>query len=162
MITAAFLHDLGKTRELTADIHMDYTHEGRLVGHIVLGLCMMDEKLNNIKGFPDELALRLRHMILSHHGQYNFGSPKEPKILEAFALHLVDDLDAKINGLHYFMQKDSQDGAWTDFNRLFGRYFLKGPIAPSPDCAEMETENAPSETQQGFLFNPHPEGADSE
>ena len=98
LITAAFLHDVGKTREFSWHMNIDYTDEGRLVGHLVLGVTMLDEKLSLLKEFPHELAVRLKHLILSHHGQYDFGSPKEPKFLEAFALHLLDDLDAKING----------------------------------------------------------------
>jgi 3'-5' exoribonuclease len=79
---------------------------------------------------------------LSHHGQYEFGSPKRPKFLEAFALHLIDDLDAKMNGLSRFMSRDRQEGAWTDFNRLFERYFLKAgiPVAEEENEAELREE----------------------
>jgi 3'-5' exoribonuclease len=125
LLAGAFLHDIGKIRELKFDKIIDYTDEGRLLGHLSLGVSMIDEKLSAIKGFPQGLALRLKHLILSHHGQHEFGSPKRPKFLEAFALHLIDDLDAKMNGLGRFMEKDRQEGAWTDFNRLFERYFLK-------------------------------------
>jgi 3'-5' exoribonuclease len=125
LVAGAFLHDIGKIRELRFDKIIDYTDEGRLLGHLILGVSMVDEKLSAIKGFPQGLAIRLKHLILSHHGQYEFGSPKRPKFLEAFALHLMDDLDAKMNGLGRFMEKDRQEGAWTDFNRLFERYFLK-------------------------------------
>jgi 3'-5' exoribonuclease len=125
LLAGAFLHDIGKIRELKFDKIIDYTDEGRLLGHLSLGVSMVDEKLSAIKGFPQGLALRLKHLILSHHGQHEFGSPKRPKFLEAFALHLIDDLDAKMNGLGRFMEKDRQEGAWTDFNRLFERYFLK-------------------------------------
>jgi 3'-5' exoribonuclease len=128
LLAGAFLHDIGKLRELRFEKIIDYTDEGRLLGHLSLGVSMVDEKLPPIKGFPQGLALRLKHLILSHHGQYEFGSPKRPKFLEAFALHLIDDLDAKMNGLRRFMEKDRQEGAWTDFNRLFERYFLKEGI----------------------------------
>jgi len=129
LLTGAFLHDIGKIRELKFDKVIDYTDEGRLLGHLILGVSMVDEKLSAIKRFPQGLSLRLKHLILSHHGQYEFGSPKRPKFLEAFALHLIDDLDAKMNGLGRFMEKDRQEGAWTDFNRLFERYFLKEGIS---------------------------------
>jgi len=145
LLTAAFLHDIGKVRELKFDYHIDYTDEGRLLGHITLGVTMMDEKLASLKGFPQELALRLKHLILSHHGQYELGSPKRPKFLEAFALHLIDDLDAKMNGLSRFMERDRHEGAWTEFNRLFERYFLKdkipiveGKADPAPDVDERQ------------------------
>jgi len=150
LIASAFLHDIGKIRELTYDLSIDYTDEGRLVGHVVLGAAMVDEKLKAFREFPQELAVRLRHLILSHHGQYDFGSPKMPKFLEAFALHLIDDLDAKINGLGRFMERDRHQGAWTDFNRMFGRYFLKGEIEPAQTTShEPET----TDNRQGTLFS---------
>jgi 3'-5' exoribonuclease len=126
--TGGFLHDIGKTRELKFDVIIDYTDEGRLLGHLALGVAMIDEMLSGMKDFPQDLSMLLKHLILSHHGEYEFGSPKRPKFLEAFALHLIDDLDAKINGLGRFMEKDQQAGSWTDFNRLFDRYFFKGEI----------------------------------
>jgi 3'-5' exoribonuclease len=89
-----------------------------------------------MEDFPGEIALRLKHLILSHHGEYEFGSPKKPAFLEAFALHLIDDLDAKMNGLGRFIEKDRQEGTWTDFNRLFDRYFLKGRIPSVDDKSE--------------------------
>jgi 3'-5' exoribonuclease len=145
LVTGAFLHDIGKMKELKANLQIEYTDEGRLLGHLVLGAAMVDEKLEQVKGFPHELALRLKHLILSHHGQYEFGSPKRPKFLEAFALHLMDDLDAKMNGLTRFMERDDEEGAWTQFNRLFDRYFMKGrprdeelPLGPLKEGDEKQ------------------------
>jgi len=151
LVTAAFLHDVGKTREFSWNMKIDYTDEGRLVGHLVLGVTMVDKKLMPLKNFPEELAVRLRHLILSHHGQYDFGSPKEPKFLEAFALHLLDDLDAKMNGLNRFMERDRQEGAWTDFNRMFHKYFLKSAIAATQETDEKKETK---ESRQGLLFSP--------
>jgi len=151
LLTAAFLHDIGKIEELRFDLRFDYTDRGRLIGHVVLGVIMLDKKLDELKKFPKDLAARLKHMILSHHGEYEFGSPKKPKFLEAFALHLIDDLDAKINGLGRFMDKDQQEGAWTDFNRLFERYFLKGTLAPSLE--EKSEESRETDGKQGTLFS---------
>lgn len=128
LLVSAFLHDLGKIRELKQDLTIDYTDEGRLIGHLVLGSAMVDERLGKLKNFPQDLAVRLKHLILSHHGQYEFGSPKRPKFLEAFALNLLDDLDAKLNGVGRFMERDQRKGAWTAFNRMFEQYFLKGKI----------------------------------
>jgi 3'-5' exoribonuclease len=150
LITAAFLHDIGKTRELSFGVQIDYTDEGRLVGHLVQGSAMVDEKLSGLKGFPQDLAVRLRHMILSHHGRYEFGSPKVPKFLEAIALNLIDDLDAKMNGLARFMDKDLREGAWTDFNRLLERYFLKGEISP---VEEESDEGVEQTVRQETLFS---------
>ena len=149
LLTAAFLHDIGKTRELKADLQIDYTDEGRLLGHVVLGIAMVDEKLHRLRDFPQDLALRLKHLILSHHGEYEFGSPKRPKFLEAFALHLIDDLDAKMNGISRFMQKDRREGDWTEFNRMFERYFIKKEIAAS---AAAPDEGGLTEERQGTLF----------
>lgn len=149
LLTGAFLHDIGKIRELEFQLNIDYTDEGRLIGHVVLSTAMVDEKLLELKDFPAELTVLIKHLILSHHGQFEFGSPKRPKFLEAFALHLIDDLDAKINGIGRFIDKDRQEGAWTDFNRLFERFFLKEKILveeKEPDLRDVTDE------RQGNLF----------
>jgi 3'-5' exoribonuclease len=150
LLTAAFFHDIGKTRELNLKLNIDYTDEGRLIGHVVLAVTMVDEKLRHLKDFPRELAARLKHLILSHHGQLEFGSPKRPKFLEAFALNLIDDLDAKMNGLNRYMERDRREGAWTDFNRLFDRYLLKGEIQAIEKEPEGENE---ADEMQGSLFS---------
>jgi 3'-5' exoribonuclease len=150
LLSGAFLHDIGKIREFKYTASIDYTDEGRLLGHLVLGVAMIEEKMAAIKKFPEETALRLKHLILSHHGEYEFGSPKRPKFLEALALHTIDDLDAKMNGIARYMEKDTKEGAWTDFNRMFERYFLKGSLPPSvgDDSSNMPAEN----NKQGVLF----------
>ena len=150
LMAGAFLHDIGKIKELHCDRQIDYTDEGRLIGHVVLGVTLVDEKLEDLKDFPEELALRLKHLILSHHGQFEFGSPKRPKFLEAYALHLIDDLDAKMNGLGRFMERDRKEGDWTDFNRLFDRYFLKGKI---PEVEQKGEPDLPEDDRQKVLFS---------
>lgn len=150
LVTSAFLHDIGKIKELGYDLQIDYTDEGRLVGHVVLSVSMVEEKLRGLNDFPEALAIRLKHLILSHHGQYDFGSPKEPKFLEAFALNLIDDLDAKINGLGRFMERDRHEGAWTEFNRMFGKYFLKGKMQPTQKTPEESTK---TDNRQRTLFS---------
>jgi len=149
LITGAFLHDIGKIKELSYDLHIDYTDEGRLVGHLVLGCVMLEEKIDQIKGFSQEIALRLKHLILSHHGEFEFGSPKRPKFKEAFALHLIDDLDAKMNGLGRFMERDTKEGSWTEYNRLFERYFLKGHM---DSLGEPQDNGEDLEDKQERLF----------
>lgn len=149
LLAGAFLHDIGKIRELSWNRLIDYTDEGRLLGHLVLGVSILEEKIGGLKGFPDILAARLKHLILSHHGQHDFGSPKRPKFLEAFALHLIDDLDAKINGLGRFMERDQKGGAWTDYHRLFERYLFKGGTAL--DEHPQEEPRGPEE-RQATLF----------
>ena len=149
LITGAFFHDIGKIKEFKALTRIDYTDEGRLLGHLVLGVSMLEEKVGHIKNFPNDTVLRLKHLILSHHGQYDFGSPKRPKFLEAFAIQMIDDLDAKINGLGRFMEKDKREGIWTDYNRLFERYMLKGRISP----VEEELPSASNvDARQELLF----------
>jgi 3'-5' exoribonuclease len=152
LLTGAFLHDIGKVRELTCETGIDYTDEGRLVGHVVLGANMVDEKLAGLKGFPQELAVRLKHLVLSHHGEYAFGSPKRPKFLEAFALNLIDDLDAKIVGLSEYMSRDRREGMWTDYNRLFERFFFKGDLGAADE--ETKEESRAESEGQASLFHP--------
>ncbi|HEJ83234.1 MAG TPA: HD domain-containing protein, partial [Desulfobacteraceae bacterium] len=150
LVTGSFLHDIGKIREFKYNRMIEYTDEGRLLGHLVMGISMVDEKLAKIRQFPGEKALLLKHLILSHHGQYEFGSPKRPKFLEAFALHLIDDLDAKMNGLRRYMERDNLEGAWTDFNRMFERYLLKNRL---PEV-ERQEDDPRQDDRQKALFTP--------
>jgi 3'-5' exoribonuclease len=149
LLAGGFLHDIGKIRELSWDLQIDYTGEGRLVGHLVQGTLMVEEKLQSLKAFPQDLAARLKHLILSHHGEYEFGSPKRPKFLEAFVLHLADDLDAKVNGLGRLFERDSREGAWTDYSRLFERYFLKSNTLSMEEACIAREED---EGEQRKLF----------
>jgi len=150
MIAGGFFHDIGKIREFKFSSNIDYTDEGRLLGHMIIGISMLDEKLAKIKAFPEETELRLKHLILSHHGEFEFGSPKRPKFLEAFALHQADDLDAKIKGLGRYMENDRKEGSWTDFNRMFERYFLKGGILEKTR-QEKSAPVSPEESPQAAL-----------
>ena len=153
LLTGAILHDIGKIDELHFELNIDYSDKGRLLGHIVLGVLMLEEKLKTLKDFPSELALRLRHLILSHHGEFDLGSPKRPKFLEAFALHLIDDMDAKINGLSRLLKGDRQEGSWTAFNNLFQRYLFKGDSSLK---ADKKGQGIDSKKQgQGYLFPVH-------
>lgn len=149
LLAGAFLHDIGKIRELSWDLQIEYTDEGRLVGHLVQGTLLLEEKLTDLKSFPQDLALRLKHLMLSHHGEYEFGSPKRPKFLEAFVLHLADDLDAKVNGLGRLFERDGREGPWTDYSRLFERYFLKGN---GRQMEEGQIGGEQDEGKQGNLF----------
>ncbi len=126
LIAGAIIHDIGKIRELSPDPGFDYTFEGRLVGHISLGLLMLKERLDRIEGFPSEAAGLLMHILLSHHGENEYGSPKRPKCMEAFILHYADNLDAKLQGLMEFAGKDTEEGDFTAYHRLYERYFYKG------------------------------------
>ncbi len=126
LITAGILHDIGKISELSFDRNFDYTDEGRLLGHILIGLEMTETKIKTIPEFPEPLALHLKHILLSHHGEYAFGSPKRPKTVEALLLHQLDDLDAKVNGYLSWMEKDKENPSrWTAYHKLFERFLFK-------------------------------------
>lgn len=127
LITGGLLHDIGKIYEFSYDRVVDYSDQGRLIGHIVIGVEMLNAKISEIKGFPDDLAMELRHLLLSHHGTQEFGSPKRPKTLEALIVHHVDDLDAKVNAFQeYIRESEEDDSNWTPFHRLFDRFIYKG------------------------------------
>lgn len=127
LIAGGIIHDIGKTRELTCNGIIEYTGEGRLIGHIVIGLEMLDSQIGRIEGFPPQLAVELRHLILSHHGMLEFGSPKRPKTVEAVILHQIDDMDAKVNAFQEFIDSSPDDDSdWTPYHRLFDRFIYKG------------------------------------
>ena len=126
LVAGALLHDVGKVREMTYARAFDYTDEGKLIGHITIGVEMIHEKVMLIEGFPQNLAMLLKHMILSHHGQYDFGSPKRPKTIEATVLNYLDDLDSKINGIQTHMGKELDSSSrWTAYHRLYDRYYFR-------------------------------------
>ncbi len=124
LITGAILHDIGKTQELSYERNFDYTDVGRLVGHISIGVEMINDKIAQLPDFPTDLAIILKHLILSHHGKFEFGSPKRPKTLEAMMLHYLDDIDSKICAVTDYIEKESTpDSKWTAYNRLMERFF---------------------------------------
>jgi 3'-5' exoribonuclease len=126
LIAGGILHDIGKIYEFSYNNIIDYSDEGRLIGHIVMGVEMINKKIAAIDDFPPQLALELRHIILSHHGEFEFGSPKRPKTLEALVVHYIDDLDAKFNAFHTFMADSTNtDSDWTGYNRFLERFLYK-------------------------------------
>ena len=132
LLTGIFLHDIGKVDELSYDRAFGYTDEGQLVGHLVMGVEMLRDKVEQTadltgEPFPPELLLRLKHMIVSHHGTHEFGSPKLPMTLEAIALHYLDNLDAKIHAFSREIRDDpSRESSWTPFQQNLGRRLFKG------------------------------------
>lgn len=128
----AFLHDAGKIEELTYQRDLGYSDAGQLIGHVVIGVILLEEKLRQTKEltqeeFPPELALRLKHMIVSHQGQYEYGSPKLPMTLEAIALAYLDDLDAKMHSVGQLIRDDANtDSPWTPYYASLQRKFFKG------------------------------------
>ena len=127
LITGGILHDIGKITEFNFDGMIDYSTEGRLVGHIVMSVEMLDAKIAGIENFPPALAMEIKHILVSHHGETEFGSPKRPKTVEALVIHMMDDLDAKINAFHEFIEGSAEtDSDWTAFHRFFERFIYKG------------------------------------
>ncbi len=118
LLSAAMLHDIAKTRELSAFPVNDYTDEGNFLGHIVMGVEMVGEKIRQIDGFPPLLEAEIKHCIVSHHGEYEYGSPKKPAIIEAVALNYADDIDAKMETFKEMLEGTTETG-WLGFNRLF-------------------------------------------
>ena len=118
LLAAAICHDIGKTKELSLFPENDYTDDGQFLGHIVIGSEMVGEKIREIPGFPKMLANELKHCILAHHGELEFGSPKKPAIAEAMALNFADNTDAKLQTFTELMESTTETG-WLGFNRLF-------------------------------------------
>ena len=123
------LHDIGKLEELTYDVAIDYSLEGNLVGHIVIGAGMVRDAIREMPDFPAELALELEHLMLSHHGAKELGSPVVPMTVEALILAAADDLDAKMHQVRRHLADDDSDGRFTTYHRHLERVLLK-PRAP--------------------------------
>lgn len=119
LLTAAMCHDIGKVRELSPFPENDYTDEGQLLGHIVMGSQMVAAKAAKVPGFPKDLLSQLQHCILAHHGKYEFGSPKIPAIIEALALNYADDTDAKLETFKEILDNSNGSNDWLGYNRLF-------------------------------------------
>lgn len=142
LLMGAFLHDLGKTSELCYRHGLTYSDEGQLIGHLVMAVEMLNVKIAEAENLsresvPDEIRLRLKHMILSHHGEYAFGSPKLPMTLEAVALAHLDNLDAKINTFAALLQEDPNvDSAWTTYNPNLDRKLFKGARGRKQEAGE--------------------------
>jgi len=127
LLAGALLHDVGKVNEFVYETDIDYSDEGRLMGHIVMSDRLVSDAIGTLPDFPDDLALRLRHMILSHHGRYEWGSPRRPKTLEAVALHHVENLDAQVNRFHRILaSRRDLEKPWTGYDTLLRRYLYAG------------------------------------
>ncbi len=136
LLLGGFFHDIGKIWELSYEKTTDYTTEGRLIGHLVMGVELVERKVRELEAqpgrlsgdkFPEDKKLLIKHVILAHHGQLEYGSPKRPKCVEALIVHMVDDLDSKVNSIHRFIEQDETPGSWTGLNRQYNRYFYKQP-----------------------------------
>jgi len=132
LTVGAFIHDIGKTIELSDGPDMEYTDEGQLIGHVTIGVNMLDDKVRETdmmaeEPIPQDLVLQLKHMIVSHHGTYEYGSPKLPMTLEAIALHYLDSLDSKVQSFAQTIRDDpNSDNQWTSYQVNLGRKLFKG------------------------------------
>lgn len=118
LITAAMFHDIGKTRELSTFPENDYTDDGQLLGHIIIGTEMLGERIRTIEGFPEKTASELKHCILAHHGELEYGSPKKPALIEALALNFADNTDAKMETMIEVLKGAGDNNGWLGYNRL--------------------------------------------
>ena len=157
LLTGAFLHDIGKIHELTYMRSFSYTTRGQLLGHMIIELEMLQAKLAQVPDFPAEMKTLLEHLIISHHGQYDFGSPKLPMFPEALMLHYLDDLDSKMEAMRaHFEREASYDSPWTSYNASLGRpllnteKFLAPKKAPPPEdpaaAVDAELDESPDPT----------------
>lgn len=125
LIFGAIFHDIGKVWELSYDAGISYTDRGRLLGHMQIACELIDKKSARILGFTDELRDICKHIVLSHHGKLEYGSPKRPKFLEALVVAMIDDLDSKITTVHTLIENERSSGEkWSRYSELFDRYFL--------------------------------------
>lgn len=125
LIASAFLHDIGKIFELSPFPDNDYTDDGQLLGHIIIGTELVTKECSKIEGFPHQLKSLIKHSILSHHGEYEFGSPKRPKTVEAFILHCADELDAKLKMYEDAIFSDNTQGNWAGYHKMLARNLRK-------------------------------------
>ena len=146
LIVGAVWHDVGKIHEFSYDLYIDYSHSGRLIGHMILGLDILQEKLRSLKAFPNEDAMLLKHLILSHHGESQFGAVRLPMTREALALHFADDMDAKMNSVSRILESGEEKDAWTSYQPLFERFFFRG----LPPSTEDSTSQVIDDEAQGI------------
>lgn len=146
LLTGAILHDLGKIAELSYERSFGYSSDGQLLGHIVIGMRMVGDKIRDIPGFPPRLRTLVEHLIISHHGELEYGSPKVPLFPEALLLHHLDNLDSKMECMRAMIDRDKQvDGCWTAFNSAMerpalkkSRYLEDTPAPPAAPPAEEQ------------------------
>lgn len=119
LLTAALFHDIGKMKEISVFPENDYTDDGQLLGHIYMGAELVGASIRRIQGFPRKLASELKHCILAHHGELEYGSPKKPALMEALALNFADNTDAKLETFRELIKGTTDNGEWLGYNRLF-------------------------------------------
>jgi 3'-5' exoribonuclease len=149
LLTGAFLHDIGKIHELTFARSFTYTTRGQLLGHMIIELEMLQQKIAQVPGFPSEYKTLIEHLIISHHGKYEFGSPKMPMFPEALMLHYLDDLDSKMESMRAHFQREP-GAEWTTYNASLAR-----PLLNSKNFLEkLQAGNGPAPAVQPEAVKP--------
>jgi len=165
LLTGVLLHDIGKIQELVYARTFGYSDEGQLIGHIVMGVKMVGEKARAIHGFPQKLLMLVEHMILSHHGNLEYGSPKVPLFPEALLLHHLDNLDSKMEAMRQTVERDQRiEGVWTGYNPALERMVLKRVKFledPPPSQAGAQQNQAPPPTPKPAPAPPPPSHGNS-
>ncbi len=151
LVAGAFFHDLGKIRELGYERGVEYTDEGRLVGHLVMAAQWIHEKARRV-GVPRELEQHVVHLVLAHHGRLEFGSPKTPVTLEALVTHFIDDLDSRVNSWLGLMGRESGSRRWTDSQNIYGHHIWRGTLP----TAQVEKKAPPPELMTPVIYVPRP------
>jgi 3'-5' exoribonuclease len=149
LLSGAVLHDVGKLRELSYERSLGYTDEGQLLGHILIEYELVTKKMDAIEGFPPALKTLMQHMLISHHGRYEFGSPKLPMFREALLLHYLDDLDSKMAAMRSALDSDQGEGNWTAFSGALERRLLRTDRFLSGSSALTGEKNTPQSAAGG-------------
>lgn len=159
VVAGCILHDLCKIYELTDGINVEYTEEGKLVGHLVKGLEIVDRYSYKIRNFPHYTKMHLKHILLAHHGEYEYGSPKIPQTSEAYLVHLIDLMDSKMGSLDIVKKTDSQTGHWSGFVKHLDRIVYKSELPFYPeyvaDDSPEEKSNTSSHPQANLKRESH-------
>lgn len=149
LLTGAFLHDIGKIHELTYNRSFSYTTRGQLLGHMIIELEMLQAKIERLPEFPAPLKTLLEHLIISHHGQYDFGSPKLPMFPEALALHYLDDLDSKMEAMRAHFEREADvESPWTSYNASLGRPLLNSSKFLAAPAVEAKADAGSAAAQE--------------
>lgn len=149
VVAGCIMHDICKVYELSEGPLVDYTDEGKLVGHLVKGVELVEHFAAKIKDFPYAMKLHLKHVLLSHHGEYEYGSPKIPQTSEAYLVHLIDLMDSKMNSMEMVKKSDNNQGAWSGYVKHLDRVVYKEPLPFYSEYQDMEkVAPVPKKSQQ--------------
>lgn len=147
VVAGAILHDICKIYELTSGPVVEYTEEGKLIGHLVKSLEIVDRYAHKISKFPRDTKMHLKHILVAHHGQYEYGSPKLPQTSEAYLLHLIDLMDSKMNSIQMIKENDKLSGRWSGFVRHMDRLIYKDELPAYDDYITDEAISEPKQSE---------------